>query len=90
MGETIRGSINSFADNITGTDGSKSEAVTAKGVDEMETGRYHGTDAGVTPHDTTRDRLNRDVQGEGGHVGTGNATYGSARMGAETRTGPTV
>jgi len=75
VGEAIRGNINTFADSVTGTDESKSRNVTDKGLDEIETGRYHGTGAGVTPHDTKTERLNRDIQGEGGHVGTGQSTY---------------
>jgi len=78
-GEMIRGNINTFADSVTNTDESKSRNVTEKGLNEMETGHYHGTGAGVTPKDTTTERLNRDIQGEGGHIGTGQTTYGTER-----------
>jgi hypothetical protein len=75
LGEAIRGNINTFADSITGTDETKSRNVTEKGMDEINTGKYHGTGAGVTPHDTKAERLNRDLQGEGGHIGTGQPMY---------------
>jgi hypothetical protein len=75
LGEAIRGNVNTFADSITGTDETKSRNVTAKGMDEINTGKYHGTGAGVTPKDTNAERLNRDLQGEGGHIGTGQSTY---------------
>jgi hypothetical protein len=75
LGEAIRGNINTFADSLTNTNETKSRNVTEKGMDEINTGKYHGTGAGVTPSDTKAERLNRDLQGEGGHIGTGQSTY---------------
>ena len=70
----------------------------------MATGHYHGTGAGVTPHDTNRERLNRDLQGEHGGVGTGlaaeterraanenlNANYGPHSTNLGNKVDPTV
>jgi hypothetical protein len=65
IGEAIRGNINAFADSATGTDSTKSRNVAERGELEFETGKYAGTGAGVTPHDTDRERVNRNLQGEG-------------------------
>merc|ERR1711981_942256 len=46
LGEAIRGNINEFADNATGSDPTKSRNIAARGVDEVETGKYAGTGAG--------------------------------------------
>ncbi|KAF2674132.1 hypothetical protein BT63DRAFT_3081 [Microthyrium microscopicum] len=79
LGEAIRGNVNTFADDVTHTDDTKSRAVTDRGMNELDTGHYQGhgefPGAGVTPADTASERARRDVQGEGGHVGTGDATY---------------
>jgi len=78
-GEAIRGNINAFADSVVGSkDGmAKDEAIVDRGVDEMNTGHYHGTGAGVTPADTTQERQNRVAQGEydnGANVYSGTTT----------------
>jgi len=89
LGEAIRGNINEFADNATGSDPTKSRNIAARGVDEVETGKYAGTGAGVTPHDTDRERLNRNLQGEGNtftHGTTG--MTGATTTGGSTTTGP--
>ncbi|TID25244.1 hypothetical protein E6O75_ATG04449 [Venturia nashicola] len=75
LGEAIRGNINTFADSAVGTDSTKSRNVTERGMEEINTGKYQGTGAGVTPVDTKAERVNRDLQGEGGHVGTGQSAY---------------
>lgn len=75
LGEAIRGNFNTFADSAVGTDSTKSRNVTERGMEEINTGKYQGTGAGVTPADTKAERVNRDLQGEGGHVGTGQSTY---------------
>ncbi|KAF4546655.1 Period circadian protein [Lasiodiplodia theobromae] len=64
LGETIRGTINTAADSAVGSDPSKNQAIRDRGVDEINTGRYHGTGAGVTPADTAAERHNRAAQGE--------------------------
>jgi hypothetical protein len=56
--------VNAFADNVTNTDSSKSNNVAARGTDEMRTGVYQGTGAGVTPKDTPAETVNRAAQGE--------------------------
>lgn len=70
-GEAIRGTANSFADEVTNkgtaTDAAaqtKNQNIAERGVDEMEHGHYHGTGAGVTPADTSREKVNRTIQGE--------------------------
>lgn len=88
LGEAIRGNINSFADSATNTDSTKSSNVAARGIDEIETGKYQGTGAGVTPHDTKAEHLNRNVQGEGVGVGTtGGSQTGVSGAGASTTAG---
>jgi hypothetical protein len=47
------------------TDSSRSQAVADRGVNEMKSGVYQGTGAGVTPKDTPEEKVNRDIQGEG-------------------------
>jgi len=84
LGETLRGNINAFADNVTNTDDTKSRNVAERGMQEVNTGVYRGTGAGVTPHDTAAERVNRDAQGEGGHIGTGHGTYHAPAHGAAT------
>ncbi|KAF2645042.1 hypothetical protein P280DRAFT_504505 [Massarina eburnea CBS 473.64] len=76
-GEAIRGSFNAAADSATGDHeaAARNQNIATRGVDEMENGHYHGTGAGVTPHDTERERINRDIQGESRPVGSTN--YGS-------------
>jgi len=64
IGEAIRGNINTFADSITNTDETKSRSVTQKGTEEIQTGKYQGTGAGVTPADTAAETANKNVQGE--------------------------
>ncbi|KAF2097186.1 hypothetical protein NA57DRAFT_77440 [Rhizodiscina lignyota] len=94
-GETIRGDINSFADSVTGTDKphSKNHNIAARGIDEMETGRYHGTGAGVTPADTAEEKVNRTLQGETGDTGlaaqtnTGLGPQTNSGLGPQTHTG---
>jgi hypothetical protein len=76
-GEAIRGNLNSFADNATFTDDSRSKVVADRGMREMRSGVYEGTGAGVTPNDTAQERVNRQEQGEGamsGRTATGTAT----------------
>lgn len=55
-------------------------------MEEIRTGKYQGTGAGVTPADTDAERVNRDVQGEGGHVGTGQSTYNTTGTTGNTNT----
>jgi hypothetical protein len=86
IGEAIRGNINTFADSATGTDSTKSRTVAERGEQEFETGKYAGTGAGVTPHDTERERLNRDIQGEGNTFAHGTTT-GSTTTGVENTLG---
>lgn len=76
IGEAIRGNINTFADSITNTDETKSRNVTQRGVDELETGKYQGPGAGVTPADTQTESARRDGQGEPATHGIG----GDARL----------
>jgi len=95
IGEALRGNINTFADSATGTDSSKSRAVAERGEQEFATGQYAGTGAGVTPHDTGRERLNRDIQGEGntfthGDPTTAGTTHGGLAHGGTTTTGRTL
>lgn len=80
-GEVLRGEVNAAADNATGTSTGKNEAIVARGVDEMNHGHYHGTGAGVTPHDTEREKANRAVQGEYPGTGTQPAGVGSTNYG---------
>jgi len=77
-GEAIRGNINTFADSVAGTDSTKDRNVAARGEAEMDTGRYAGTGAGVTPKDTGREKINRALQGETDVPG---GTHGSAAAG---------
>jgi len=81
IGEAIRGNINAFADTATGTDSTKSRNVAERGELEFETGQYGGTGAGVTPHDTNRERVNRNLQGEG-------STFSHATTSTSTTTAP--
>lgn len=76
IGEAIRGNINTFADSIAKTDETKSRNVTERGLDEINTGKYQGTGADVTPVDTQVETARRDVQGETATHGIG----GNARM----------
>lgn len=88
IGEAIRGNINSFADSITNTDGTKSRNATQRGMEEIQTGKYQGTGAGVTPADTSAERVNRDVQGEPQAHGVGSETGSgseAAPLGGESR-----
>lgn len=85
-GEAIRGQINTMADTALGDRdaAAKNQAITDRGVDEISTGRYHGTGAGVTPADTAAERHNRAAQGEypsrtHGDTGLGGAGIGSHR-----------
>jgi hypothetical protein len=65
-GEAIRGNLNAAVDSAAGDreGAARNEAIASRGADEMENGHYHGTGAGVTPHDTARERQNRALQGE--------------------------
>ncbi|KAE9975320.1 hypothetical protein EG327_008497 [Venturia inaequalis] len=56
FGEAIRGNFNTFADSAVGTDSTKSRNVTERGMEEINTGKYQGTGAGVTPVDTKAER----------------------------------
>lgn len=90
IGEALRGNINAFADNATGTDDTKSRNVAERGEQEFASGKYAGTGAGVTPHDTERERVNRGLQGENtafahGH-GQGTSTANSANSSAASAT----
>jgi hypothetical protein len=64
LGDAIRGNVNTLADSAVHTDSSKSRAVAERGEEEFKSGHYVGTGAGVTPADTDRERVNREVQGE--------------------------
>ncbi|KKY21285.1 putative period circadian [Diplodia seriata] len=97
LGETIRGTINTAADTAVGSDASKNQAIRDRGVDEINTGRYHGTGAGVTPADTAAERHNRAAQGEypsttsTGATGLGSSTHNptTTHTGAYDTTGTT-
>lgn len=78
VGEAIRGTINTAADSALGDDTSKNQAVADRGVDEINSGRYHGTGAGVTPADTATERHNRTAQGEYPSNASGTSGLGSA------------
>lgn len=69
-GEAIRGNFNAAVDSATGDHESaqRQQNIASRGVDEFETGNYHGTGAGVTPIDTDRERINRAAQGESATV----------------------
>lgn len=87
VGEAIRGTINTAADSALGSDTSKNQAIADRGIDEVNTGRYHGTGAGVTPADTHAERHNRAAQGEypsntAGTTGLGSS--GPASLGTTT------
>ncbi|KAF1959915.1 hypothetical protein CC80DRAFT_533217 [Byssothecium circinans] len=73
-GEAIRGNVNAAVDSAAGDHeaAARNQNIAARGVDEIENGHYHGTGAGVTPHDTQRERANRVVQGEANPVGSTN------------------
>lgn len=75
-GEAIRGNVNTFADNVTNTDDTRSRAEVQRGVNEMSTGKYEGAHtAGVTPKDTAQERLQDPLVGQ--HSITGqNAAIG--------------
>ncbi|PSN72098.1 hypothetical protein BS50DRAFT_569654 [Corynespora cassiicola Philippines] len=76
-GESLRGNINAAVDSAAGDrEGvAKNEAIAERGYQEFEHGHYHGTGAGVTPVDTSRERQNRMAQGEYS-TGTGSTNYG--------------
>ncbi|KAL1636589.1 hypothetical protein SLS56_001174 [Neofusicoccum ribis] len=87
VGEAIRGTINTAADSAMGSKSgvAKNQAITDRGIDEIQTGRYHGTGAGVTPADTAAERHNRAAQGEypsTTHGTTGFGSSGPAHAGA--------
>ncbi|KAK3060887.1 hypothetical protein LTS18_007479 [Coniosporium uncinatum] len=77
MGEALRGNINTFADSATSTDSTRSERVASRGQEEMDTGKYQGTGAGVTPRDTGAERAERAVQGEGSGIARGSEARGT-------------
>ncbi|KAJ4349828.1 uncharacterized protein N0V89_008447 [Didymosphaeria variabile] len=79
-GEAIRGNFNAAVDSATGDRESaqRQQNIASRGVEEFETGHYHGTGAGVTPVDTDRERINRAAQGESATVGsTNNGPHGT-------------
>jgi len=73
VGEAIRGNINTFADDVTNTDDTRSKAVTDRGINEMRTGQNQGAHvAGVTPKDTPAEIQRR--QDETGNIGLSGET----------------
>jgi hypothetical protein len=73
-GEAIRGNVNTFADNVTNTDDTRSRAEVERGINEMSTGKYEGAHtAGVTPKDTTQERIHEPTVGHttGQHAAMG-------------------
>ncbi|KAF1978607.1 hypothetical protein BU23DRAFT_228826 [Bimuria novae-zelandiae CBS 107.79] len=82
-GEAIRGNFNAAVDSATGDReaAERQQNIASRGVDEFETGHYHGAGAGVTPVDTDRERVNRAVHGESATVGSTNYGPHSTNVG---------
>jgi len=81
IGEAIRGNVNTFADSITNTDETKSRTVTQKGMEEIQTGTHQSTGAGVTPADTSAERIDQNAQDETRTDGIGgNSRFADGRF----------
>ncbi|SLM36226.1 hypothetical protein LPUS_05713 [Lasallia pustulata] len=86
-GEAIRGNINQFIDGaFNDKQGvAKNQSVADRGVREVESGHYQSHNAGVTPADTTREKLHDGGATTHAH---GAAGLGSSTAGTSTNAGP--